>query len=154
MAESESKSSSDLPDFIPANLIQREPFFDRRSDTQSPISPVREGLPPTYRMRADAHYVDQLTRPSSSVAVHLLKIDELESSDEAADPLPAVACGRGSAERCGGVELVRSVGNRPCFARRADDHDDADSGETGVRSCGASDGNGSPAARHDARLED
>jgi len=87
--ESESKSSSDLPDFIPANLIQREPFFDRRSDTQSPIPPVREGLPPTYRMRADAHYVDQLTRPSSSLALHLLKIGELESSDEAAVPPPA-----------------------------------------------------------------
>jgi hypothetical protein len=34
--------------------------FDDVPDPPSPKKPEREGLPSTYRMRADAHYVDQL----------------------------------------------------------------------------------------------
>jgi len=82
VSESESKSTSDLPDFIPAHL-PHEPFFDRRGTREAPVPAVREGLPPTYRMRADAHYVDQLTGPSPSFTVQVLKVNELESSHDA-----------------------------------------------------------------------
>lgn len=77
-SKSQSESTSDLPDFIPSHLIESEPFFDRRSAHQDPVAPVREGLPATYRMRADAHYVDQLIGPPSGPAVHVLKASALE----------------------------------------------------------------------------
>lgn len=75
VSESESKSTDDLPDFIPTHLLEREPYFERRSARES--GQTREGLPPSYRMRADAHYVDQLTGPPAAASVHLLKADEL-----------------------------------------------------------------------------
>jgi hypothetical protein len=49
-------------------------------------SGVREGLPPGYRMRADAHYVDQLTAPSSDLSIQYVATEELES-DVADDPM-------------------------------------------------------------------
>jgi hypothetical protein len=95
-SESESKSDSDLPDFIPAHLIESEPYFDRQSTReerrggrQAQIPPAREGLPPTYRMRADAHYVDQLTASSTGPALQLLNVDELAPPNDAAAPPPA-----------------------------------------------------------------
>jgi hypothetical protein len=47
----------------------------------------REGLPRNYRMRADAHYVDQLDKPQSGPVVRLIavrQIDAGEPPDEAA----------------------------------------------------------------------
>ena len=41
----------------------------------------REGLPPTYRMRADAHYVEQITSRTADIAVRFVAVDEI-------DPLP------------------------------------------------------------------
>jgi hypothetical protein len=82
VSESESKSTGDLPDFIPTHLLEREPYFERRSVRES--GQTREGLPPSYRMRADEHYVDQLTGPPAASSVHLLKADELVLSREGA----------------------------------------------------------------------
>ena len=45
------------------NVIEDEP---------APAPPVREGLPPGFRMRADAHYVDQLDARMSSIPVRLI----------------------------------------------------------------------------------
>lgn len=89
MSESESKSTSDLPDFIPTHLLDTE-YFERRS-VQEPAAPAREGLPPTYRMRADAHYVDQLAGPSTGPSVHVLKVDELSETDDTMVPAPLAA---------------------------------------------------------------
>jgi hypothetical protein len=44
-----------MPDFDPEVSELLSPHFDVRKTAE------REGLPPSYRMRADAHYVDQLT---------------------------------------------------------------------------------------------
>jgi hypothetical protein len=41
----------------------------------------REGLPPGYRMRADAHYVDQLSARSGEVPLRLIAIDDIDSPD-------------------------------------------------------------------------
>jgi ParB-like chromosome segregation protein Spo0J len=49
-------------------------------------SAMREGLPPTYRMRADAHYVDQLTAPISSAREQLLDPRSID-----ADPIVDLA---------------------------------------------------------------
>src|SRR5262245_32467326 len=44
-----------MPDFDPEVSELLSSRFDVRKTAE------REGLPPSYRMRADAHYVDQLT---------------------------------------------------------------------------------------------
>lgn len=41
----------------------------------------REGLPPSYRMRADAHYVEQITSRTTDIAVRFVAVEEI-------DPLP------------------------------------------------------------------
>lgn len=38
----------------------------------------REGLPPSYRMRADRHYVDQLAAPAAGQPVRMLPIGQVE----------------------------------------------------------------------------
>jgi hypothetical protein len=45
-----------------------------------PATGEREGLPPGYRMRADAHYVDQLTARSPDAAVRSIAIDEIDAA--------------------------------------------------------------------------
>ena len=39
----------------------------------------REGLPPSYRMRADSHYVDQFASRSSGQPVRMLAIEEVDA---------------------------------------------------------------------------
>jgi ParB-like nuclease family protein len=90
VSESESKSTSDLPDFIPTHLLQSEPFFERRRGHDA-IAPAREGLPPTYRMRADAHYVDELDGPSVGPTVQVLKVDELAANGDAGQASPVLS---------------------------------------------------------------
>src|SRR5687767_1363650 len=48
---------------------------------------VREGLPPAYRMRADAHYVEQLDSAPSSPSVRLIDARTIEVRGD--DPRPA-----------------------------------------------------------------
>src|SRR5262245_20644206 len=43
----------------------------------------REGLPRGYRMRADAHYVEQLAERSSGQPVRLIAVDEIDVSARA-----------------------------------------------------------------------
>lgn len=51
--------------------------------------PVREGLPAHYRMRADAHYVDQLDVPPAS-SVQILALDVIDTTGEATPPAAAL----------------------------------------------------------------
>ena len=57
-------------------------------ETSEPIASAqarqREGLPPQYRMRAERHYVDHLSAPSSSVPVQLIPISQLSPRPQAA----------------------------------------------------------------------
>jgi hypothetical protein len=50
----------------------------------------REGLPRTYRMRADAHYVDQLDTRRTARPIRLVPIDEIETSEPAPEGLDAL----------------------------------------------------------------
>lgn len=53
-----------------------------RVDIESDLDrPVREGLPRGYRMRADAHYVEQLTSRSSSAALRSIPVAEIDVAD-------------------------------------------------------------------------
>jgi ParB/RepB/Spo0J family partition protein len=49
--------------------------------------PIREGLPPTYRMRADSHYVEQLESTPGALAVKHVDVRAIEVRGE--DPHPA-----------------------------------------------------------------
>jgi ParB-like chromosome segregation protein Spo0J len=63
---------------------QVEPF-DGPDDQPSDVSPAREGLPPGFRMRADAHYVDQLDSRMSSIPVRLLDTQSLDVTHQGAE---------------------------------------------------------------------
>src|SRR5689334_13371100 len=39
----------------------------------------REGLPPGYRMRADSHYVDQLSARASGVPLRFVPLDDIDA---------------------------------------------------------------------------
>jgi hypothetical protein len=53
-------------------------------------TPLREGLPPTYRMRADAHYVDQLVAPLTRTATTTAKASSASSSEPKSPSLAAI----------------------------------------------------------------
>jgi hypothetical protein len=48
----------------------------------------REGLPPAFRMRADAHYVEQLDGSTPTIAVQYIAVHTIDVSDATADVLP------------------------------------------------------------------
>src|SRR4029079_1648477 len=48
----------------------------------------REGLPPAFRMRADAHYVEQLDGASPTITVQFVAVHVIDVSDAPADVLP------------------------------------------------------------------
>jgi hypothetical protein len=74
--------------------------------------PAREGLPPRYRMRADAHYVEQLDSSLLNSPVRFLELEGLDSpQDDDDSPSPAFV---ESIRRHGVLQplLVRSRGGR------------------------------------------
>lgn len=48
----------------------------------------REGLPPAFRMRADAHYVEELDGASPTITVQYVGVHAIDVSDAPADVLP------------------------------------------------------------------
>ena len=63
----------------------RTPADELLPELTARATPEREGLPRSYRMRADAHYVDQLESPAAPV-MRLVKTGQIEAFD-----LPAAA---------------------------------------------------------------
>jgi signal transduction histidine kinase len=65
---------------------------DRLDDAYEPASkPIREGLPPTYRMRADAHYVEQLDASSGGPVIHRLSVTAITTDQhQLGEPIPAL----------------------------------------------------------------
>jgi hypothetical protein len=54
-----------------------------------PPEPAREGLPHSFRMRADKHYVEMLDAPAARPRLEMLAVDAIELSDGgAASPSP------------------------------------------------------------------
>jgi ParB/RepB/Spo0J family partition protein len=64
-----------------------EPGLDSSPAPERPPVAIREGLPPAYRMRADAHYVEQLDSPPGSPSVRLIDARAIEVRGD--DPRPA-----------------------------------------------------------------
>ena len=63
-------------------MSDTDPGLDalRLGDDSTP--PTREGLPPRYRMRADAHYVEQLDSSLLNSPIRFLEVRSLESPHE------------------------------------------------------------------------
>jgi len=81
---------SDRNQFLPAG--SSDPF-DSFTATDVPAdSPrgFREGLPPAFRMRADAHYVEQLDGAMPAVTVQFIAVHAIDVSDAPADALPSL----------------------------------------------------------------
>jgi hypothetical protein len=69
----------------------------------------REGLPPAFRMRADAHYVEQLDSAKPTITVQYIAVHAIEVRDASADVLPELV---ESIKRYGVLEpLVCSASN-------------------------------------------
>ena len=66
-----------------------DPFTATDMDSASP-GRFREGLPPAFRMRADAHYVEQLDGALPAVTVQFIAVHAIDVSDAPADALPAL----------------------------------------------------------------
>jgi hypothetical protein len=65
--------------------------FSSFNETDPPSdagSGFREGLPPAFRMRADAHYVEQLDAASPTITVQYVAVHAIDVSDAPADVLP------------------------------------------------------------------
>jgi hypothetical protein len=75
--------------------------------------PVREGLPPRYRMRADAHYVEQLDSSLLNSPIRFLEVHGLDAPRQDDDENPSDAFVE-SIRRHGVLQplLVRSRGGR------------------------------------------
>jgi len=84
---SEFEPRSVVPPFVPN--VRPEPFHD--DDFEAAEFPAetgfrREGLPPGFRMRHDAHYVEQLTGRSTAPHVRLIPLRDIESPRDAGTP--------------------------------------------------------------------
>src|SRR5262245_21971027 len=79
----------------------------------NPIPPVREGLPPRYRMRADAHYVEQLDSALFKAPLRFMDVQTIDSPRPDDGPTPSAAF-IDSIKQYGVLQplLVRSRGGR------------------------------------------
>jgi hypothetical protein len=69
-----------------------DPGLDALRLGDDAIPPTREGLPPRYRMRADAHYVEQLDSSLLNSPIRFLEVDGLElPSHDDNDESPSAA---------------------------------------------------------------
>jgi len=77
-------------DLTPATPESRPSFAE--SEASEPRRSFREGLPPAFRMRADAHYVEQLDAPTPAVTIQYIATHAIDVSDvPGADAQPALA---------------------------------------------------------------
>jgi ParB-like nuclease domain len=77
------RSRSFVPPFIPSSprpdtLVDDESYDDGSSLTNDPAFP-REGLPAGFRMRHDAHYVEQLTNRTGVPQLRLLPLRDIDA---------------------------------------------------------------------------
>jgi ParB-like chromosome segregation protein Spo0J len=61
------------------------------SGEDNPLAPVREGLPPRYRMRADAHYVEQLDSKVVNSPIRFMDVHAIDNPRPDDGPTPSAA---------------------------------------------------------------
>ncbi|MGE5200381.1 MAG: ParB N-terminal domain-containing protein, partial [Rhodospirillaceae bacterium] len=115
--------------------------LDQHDDEPSPAA-GREGLPPTFRMRADSHYVDLLTSRAAAPPVRMIAVKDIAGASPFAEgelgPLVESITALGVVQplivrrRQGRYELIAGskrlaaaiaagIAEVPCFVRDADD---------------------------------
>jgi ParB-like chromosome segregation protein Spo0J len=74
-------ASSNDSDFDDADT-DADPDADADAGAGAATAPAagREGLPPTFRMRADSHYVDLLTSRAAAPPVHLIAVRDIDGA--------------------------------------------------------------------------
>jgi hypothetical protein len=95
----------------PQTMSDIEPGLD--SHIGEPAPPLREGLPPRYRMRADAHYVEELDNALFSAPIRHLDVRTIDPLQRDGDHTPSADFVE-SVRRHGVLQplLVRSRGGR------------------------------------------
>jgi ParB/Sulfiredoxin domain len=74
-----------------------EPGFESHSEANYDLpAPIREGLPKSYAMRADPHYVEELSGASDTPSLRYLPVTDIDVSDagDASAPPELVQCVR------------------------------------------------------------
>ncbi len=66
---------------LPSSRLQKAKSFLEAIEggSSQPSAPIREGLPPTYRMRADPHYVDLLASRTTSGRERMLAVQSIDA---------------------------------------------------------------------------
>ncbi len=68
-----------MSDWFPPDTPASSSSIDGIPAELEPVVPaVREGLPPTFKMRHDRHYVDELESRSPGVLVRMLPTSEIQ----------------------------------------------------------------------------
>ncbi|PYR73551.1 MAG: hypothetical protein DMF87_25370 [Acidobacteria bacterium] len=81
---------SDRNHFLPPGPSDSFASFTATDTPADSPGAFREGLPPAFRMRADAHYVEQLDGATPAVTVQFIAVHVIDVSDAPADALPAL----------------------------------------------------------------
>lgn len=101
-------SSSLMSDWFPTESYPPDEFGSSQELTSETDVPLREGLPPGYRMRHDRHYVDELDSRSPAALVRMLPARDISAR------MPVTLASTDSL-----VESVRRVGIlQPLLVRR------------------------------------
>jgi hypothetical protein len=79
---------SDLNHLVSSSSSDSFSSFNEPDPPPEQARGFREGLPPAFRMRADAHYVEQLDGEKPTVAVQYVAVHAIDVSDAPADALP------------------------------------------------------------------
>jgi ParB/RepB/Spo0J family partition protein len=78
VSEFEHRSSPAKPDYVPSrDEAFDDSVFDQAAADRAPAD-GREGLPPTFRMRHDRHYVDQITSRAAATPIQLIAVTEID----------------------------------------------------------------------------
>lgn len=74
--------------FVPANYSSFEDDDAELTTSEEEPAVDREGLPPTFRMRADPHYVEQLATAKSSLAIVSVPVHAIDLEGSTPDVAP------------------------------------------------------------------
>ena len=87
-----------MSDWFPQeSLSPSDDFLPPEGDPSAEERPVREGLPPTYRMRHDRHFVDELDARSPAALIQMVPTKDIRCLDAVASAEVAPW-----SSRCGG----------------------------------------------------
>jgi hypothetical protein len=81
---------SDRNHFLPSGSSDAFTSFTTTDTPAEAPRGFREGLPPAFSMRADAHYVEQLDGAMPAVTVQFIAVHAIDVSDASNDAMPSL----------------------------------------------------------------